>query len=153
MKRWITLFALLFSGSLGLIPLACDSASTPSSMGVSAPAPTSTPANALAVTVTGGSGGYGGGSAFSFNPSTVNIVAGGSVTFIDMSGVNHTVEPDNGSQTACGTVHSLPANGSVVVTFPSTGTFNYHCTIHTSCSGPNPCENCINNMHGIVNVE
>jgi plastocyanin len=68
-----------------------------------------------------------------FDPSTLTIGVGGTVTFNNVSGTTHNVtftttgSPDNVADFASGT-HA--------VTFSTAGTYNYHCTIHgASMSG------------------
>lgn len=69
----------------------------------------------------------------SFNPTTVTISAGGTVSFNNGSGVTHNVTFDTDGSPA--NVDDF-SSGIKTVTFPNKGTFAYHCTIHgTSMSG------------------
>ena len=72
----------------------------------------------------------------SFNPATITVMAGTTVTWMNADSVPHTVTADNGSFDK-GTV----APGmSVSMTFSTPGTFAYHCNIHPF-------------MHGTVTVQ
>ncbi len=62
---------------------------------------------------------------FKFNPDSVGIVKGGTVSWTNGDTTNHTVTFDSGPD--CGI---LAAAASVTVTFPGPGTYAYHCTIH-----------------------
>ncbi len=69
---------------------------------------------------------------FAFKPATVTIKAGESVTWtLAANEPNHTVTADdnsfNGSLTSATPTYSH--------TFPSQGSFPYHCSIHTSMTG------------------
>ncbi len=73
---------------------------------------------------------------FAFNPATITVQAGDSVTWTNQDAVPHTVTADGGSFD-----EPLDASGGVAtITFATPGTFTYHCTIHPS-------------MHGTVVVE
>jgi plastocyanin len=71
----------------------------------------------------------------SFNPGSVEIAAGGTVqwTFSTSYGGGHTVTFDavNGAPGDIGTTES----GSVSRSFPTAGTFNYHCSNHAGMTG------------------
>ena len=78
--------------------------------------------------VTVGSGG-----ANAFDPSAVDIGAGGSVNFTWGSSVTHNVTFDNPPA-------SVPnsgdrSSGTFTVTFTTAGTYNYHCSIHSGMNG------------------
>jgi plastocyanin len=122
---WFLFFA--FCGLSVLIPLACSS--TPS-------APASTAANTVNATNTD-----------VFSPTSVTITHGGAVTFINVSGVTHTLYIDNGSGTCAQNFTTWPQ----VVTFPTAGTFNFHCSIHSPC-GTTSCTSCTG-MTGKVIVQ
>jgi plastocyanin len=85
--------------------------------GPGTPAATCTPGNGTVCLV----------SSNSFNPSQVTIAAGSSITFNNGSGTTHNV-----TFTTAGAPANVAdfASGTRVVTFPTTGTYNYHCTIH-----------------------
>ena len=65
-----------------------------------------------------------------FNPATVTIHAGDSVTWTNNDGFDHTVTADGGAFNA--TIHS---GQSFTVKFNSVGQFPYHCAIHPSMHG------------------
>jgi plastocyanin len=66
---------------------------------------------------------------FAFTPSNLAITAGATVTWTNKSNTAHTVTSDNGTFTSSG---NIAPNGTYQVTFPSAGTFDYHCSIHPS---------------------
>lgn len=67
---------------------------------------------------------------FAFNPASVTIAKGGVVTWANADTATHTVTFDAGPD--CGRV----AQGAVVSrTFDTSGTFTYHCTIHSTMKG------------------
>lgn len=70
---------------------------------------------------------------FSFNPSSVSVKAGTTVTWKNNDSVPHTItsDPDGGvfkSQT-------LNSGDTFQFTFNTAGSFPYHCSIHTSMQG------------------
>ncbi len=66
-----------------------------------------------------------------FDPFTITVSAGTTVTWSNKDAVNHTVTSDTGLFDS----GLIPKDGTYSHTFPSTGTFNYHCSIHTSMTG------------------
>jgi plastocyanin len=67
-----------------------------------------------------------------FDPSTVDIGVGGTVTF-SWNGVTHNVtwaSPPAGVQNI-----SDRSSGSVAATFNQAGTYDYHCTLHSGMNG------------------
>lgn len=88
----------------------------------------------------GGNGGTGGSTACTpgagtvcltpsntFNPTSITITKGSSVTWVNGTGVTHNV-----TFSTAGAPGNVPdfSSGSQTLTFPSAGTFNYNCTIH-----------------------
>ena len=68
---------------------------------------------------------------FGFTPSSVTVTVGGTVTWTNGDGVNHTATADDGSWDT-----STIASGSTAsMTFNTVGTFPYHCAIHASMHG------------------
>ena len=67
---------------------------------------------------------------FSFTPGTLTVSHGGTVSWTNGDSATHTVTFDNGPD--CG---NLATGTSATVTFPSAGTFAYHCKIHASMKG------------------
>jgi plastocyanin len=70
----------------------------------------------------------GAGGANSFDPSAVDIAAGGSVNFTWGSAVTHNVTFD--SPPAAVPNSGDRSSGTFTVTFNTAGTYNFHCTIH-----------------------
>ena len=69
-----------------------------------------------------------GGNPHCFDPATVHVDPGGTVTWTSSSGVPHTVSADDGSWSS----GDLAATQSFSHTFASAGTFTYHCNVHPS---------------------
>jgi plastocyanin len=67
----------------------------------------------------------------SFDPSIVDIAAGGQVTWTNGSGVQHNVTFVSSTIADIGNHTS----GSTARTFPSAGTFDYQCTLHAGMTG------------------
>jgi plastocyanin len=68
---------------------------------------------------------------FEFQPATVDVSAGGTVTW-SFEGIHHTV-----TFTTAGAPEDVPLlqDGSATRTFPNNGVFEYRCSIHTSMAG------------------
>ena len=68
-----------------------------------------------------------------FQPSTINVQIGDTVTWTNNGAFTHTVTSDGGS----GPLNSgsLGTGGTYSFTFLSDGTYNYHCTFHISMKG------------------
>ena len=64
---------------------------------------------------------------FGFTPAKLEIRAGTTVTWKNMSSVPHTVTSDDGTTFDSGTV---AVGGTYRFTFKTAGTFSYHCNIH-----------------------
>lgn len=72
---------------------------------------------------------------FAFNPASIQVTVGDSITWTNQDSAPHTVTADGGAFDK-----PLAANGgTATITFNTAGTFPYHCTIHP-------------NMHGTVVV-
>jgi plastocyanin len=69
---------------------------------------------------------------YHFSPTTTYVSVGGKVTWTNGSDAPHTVTSDSGSELASAT---LNAGKTFSHTFASTGTFAYHCSIHTYMVG------------------
>jgi plastocyanin len=69
---------------------------------------------------------------YHFSPTTTFVSVGGKVTWTNGSDAPHTVTSDSGSELASAT---LNAGKTFSHTFASTGTFSYHCSIHTYMVG------------------
>lgn len=67
---------------------------------------------------------------FSFQPPSVTVNAGESVTWTNMDPTTHTVTADNASFN-----QSLAPGASTTIRFSQAGTFAYHCSIHSTMHG------------------
>ena len=65
---------------------------------------------------------------FAFSPAALTVAAGDTVIWTNKDGVAHTATADDGSFDT----GSIAGGNSTSVTFATTGTFAYHCTIHSS---------------------
>jgi plastocyanin len=97
------------------------------------PAGASTPPAGSTATPAGSTAAPAGGTAvsianFSFNPSSLTVKVGDTVSWTNGSGTPHTVTADDGSFDS-GTIQ---AGTPFQHTFSAAGTFTYHCTIHSS---------------------
>jgi len=124
--KFNTLFVMLVVGSLALS--ACGATSAPSSNygnsngATSAPVvvpPTSAPVGAETKVKI---------SNFAFNPSTLEVKAGTTVTWTNEDSASHTVAADDGSFTSA----SLNQGDSFSFTFDKAGSYSYHCGVHPS---------------------
>ena len=68
---------------------------------------------------------------FAFNPSSVTVSAGGTVTWTNRDQATHTVTSDTGAFTS----NNLVTGNSYSFTFTTPGTYRYHCSIHTGMMG------------------
>jgi plastocyanin len=84
----------------------------------------STPGSSATVAATTGN---------TFDPSSVTITPNGQVRW-NFASVGHNVTFDNASAVTGGNI-ATTANGSASRTFPTTGTYPYHCTIHGGMNG------------------
>lgn len=66
---------------------------------------------------------------FSFNPDTLTVKTGDTVTWTNNDSVNHQIKSD--------TFNSVPLNTNQTFsfTFTNAGTYNYSCAIHPSMTG------------------
>lgn len=71
-------------------------------------------------------------SGFAFNPSTLTIKVGDSVTWTNGDSATHTIISDSGTE-----LGSQPTSSGGIYshTFNTAGTYDYHCSIHTSMKG------------------
>jgi plastocyanin len=63
---------------------------------------------------------------FAFQPASVEIATGGTVTWTNTGQAPHTVTADDGSFDSC----TLSPGATFSQTFATAGTFTYHCNIH-----------------------
>lgn len=71
---------------------------------------------------------------FAFNPATLTVKPGTVVTWVNQDSAPHTVVSDAGDPAAFSS-GQLSTGGTYTVTFTTTGTYGYHCTIHPSMTG------------------
>jgi plastocyanin len=119
--------------AIALVLAACgSSASSPAATSAPTTAPTTAPAPSDAAPSTGGGGGGAGNAVtiqnFAFNPSTIEVAVGTTVTWTNMDTASHTVTADDGSFDS----KALATGATFQQTFSTAGTFTYHCSIHTS---------------------
>jgi plastocyanin len=69
---------------------------------------------------------------FSFSPAEITINKGDTIVWQNNDSASHTITSDSGNELDSGTI---PSNGKYSHTFNSTGTFDYHCSIHASMIG------------------
>ena len=99
-------------------------AGTPTTVGASTTAGTPT-------SVAGGGGAQVVLKGFAFDPASVTIKVGASVTWTNQDSTNHTVTADKGEFNS-----SQLANGATFsFKFDKAGTYAYHCSIHPSMTG------------------
>src|SRR5215469_1890642 len=132
--RWLAPGLIL--GSILILLLAgCGSstaaATAPTATTAPTAAPTATTAPTAAATVTSGSQVAIAIQGFAFNPQTITIKVGTTVTWTDKDGVSHTVTSLSGP--ASFNSGALAASGGTFhFTFTKAGTYSYHCMIHPS---------------------
>jgi plastocyanin len=68
----------------------------------------------------------------SFSPDSITVKKGTTVTWTNNDSTTHTVTADSGSGPKSG---NLASSDTYNFTFNTTGTFNYHCSIHPSMTG------------------
>jgi plastocyanin len=68
---------------------------------------------------------------FSFNPTTITVNKGDTVTWQNNDSVTHHVVADDGSFD----LGDMPGGSTSKHTFDKAGTYNYHCAIHTEMKG------------------
>lgn len=83
------------------------------------------PAGGDAVTIAG----------FEFDPLTLEVSAGATVTWTNGDGVAHTVTAGEPATPADTFGESVDPGSSAEITFEEAGTFPYFCTIHPSMTG------------------
>ena len=70
---------------------------------------------------------------FAFDPQTVTVQVGDTVTWMNQDGTPHTVTSDPGTPEAFDL--AIADGASASFTFDSPGTYAYHCTIHRGMAG------------------
>jgi plastocyanin len=67
-----------------------------------------------------------------FSPKPIQITVGSTVTWANNTALTHTATSDTA---AWGTGNIAPGTTSSAISFPTAGTFTYHCAIHPSMTG------------------
>ena len=124
---------------VGVLAASCGggtTATTATTVGSGTTAGTPTTAGATTTAGTPTSAAGGGGTqvvmkGFAFDPASVTIKVGESVTWTNQDSTNHTVTADKGEFNS-----SQLANGATFsFKFDTAGTYAYHCSIHPSMTG------------------
>jgi plastocyanin len=68
---------------------------------------------------------------FAFEPGTLTVTVGTTVTWVNNDGTTHTVTADGGTFDS----GSLAAGETFQFTFDQVGDFTYHCSIHSTMQG------------------
>lgn len=112
---------------LGIIALAATAGcgSSYSSGPSTSPSPTAT---GSPVSIVGGASSM---TTTAYAPNPIVVSAGGTVTWTNSDTTAHTATADDGSWTS----GTIAAGGKYSRTFPSAGTFTYHCTFHRGMIG------------------
>ncbi|MDD1689671.1 MAG: cupredoxin family copper-binding protein [Methanoregula sp.] len=119
-SRWI-----FYSGCTALLVLACviaGCASYQSTPATAAPPAATSGGNTIAI------------KNFAFDPASLTVKAGTTVTWTNQDSVPHIIASDTGSPAAFSS-SSLSTGASYSFTFTQAGTYAYHCTIHPSMKG------------------
>lgn len=66
-----------------------------------------------------------------YSPATINVAVGGSVTWTNNDNTTHTSSADGGAWNS----GNIGPGASFTRTFPSAGSYNYHCAIHPGMIG------------------
>lgn len=98
--------------------------------GTAAPTATSAPSGATADVSIGGSIGT-----FKFNPGTLTIKVGTTVTWTNKTQLPHTATSDSSSAVQWDSGAINPSSGTYSFKFVSPGTYTYHCNFHSYMHG------------------
>ena len=107
---------------LSLVVAACSSSTATT---------TAPPSGGTTAPSGGGAGGQVVMKNLAFDPATVTIAVGGTVTWTNEDSTTHTVTADNGEFNS----GDLANGATFSFTFDTAGTFAYHCSIHPSMTG------------------
>jgi plastocyanin len=117
------------SFSLCVVALAVGMSSCKSSSSPSTPAPPANGGTQAQKTITIPAGDvYTGGT--NYSPRTVTVSVGGSVVWSNRDSEKHTTVSDTGVWTS-----DISPGGDFTRTFPTAGTFTFHCSLHPSMTG------------------
>lgn len=75
--------------------------------------------------------------ATSFSPANVTITQGSTVRWVNDQAIAHTITPNNPAQAGAWTSQNIAAttNAQFSHTFTTTGTYPYHCNLHSGMTG------------------
>ena len=113
MKKKLLYIALI---SLSGVMLICGCSKDYSSSSTPYPMPAGTTASSVMVTIMN----------FAFDPDTIRVKTGTTVTWTNMDTTPHTITSLTGEFNS----ENIPTYGTFQYTFQAMGTFTYHCTIH-----------------------
>jgi plastocyanin len=111
---------ILVVAGLALATVNCGQSSTPTM-----PSPTTTGSS---VSIVSGARTL---TTTAYNPNPIAISAGGTVTWMNNDSITHTSTGNNGDWDS----RAMAPGASFSKTFPSAGTFQYHCAIHPNMVG------------------
>jgi len=118
----------VFPVAVLLFVAACGSSSSTPTTPTPSPTPNPSPTSGNLVTIPSGAQTLGNAA---YKPNPIMVSAGATVTWTNDDGVTHTVTSDSGAFNSNG----LASGGTFQFTFPTAGTFPYHCTIHPGMVG------------------
>ena len=127
--RHARLAALVFPAMLALA--ACSGSSTPSPTAPPSSAPPPAASASPSVAPPDATGSAVSIASFSFQPATLTVSVGTTVTWTNNDSASHTVTADDGSFKS----GTLGKGGTFSQTFATAGTFAYHCNFHSSMTG------------------
>ena len=138
-RRWTAsalflCFAVLMLVTLSVVAASCGGSGSATT--TAGPATTESPATTAGGTPSTTVGGGASGAQvvmknFAFDPPTVTIKVGESVTWTNQDSVSHTVDADNGEFTS----NDLANGATFSFTFDKAGSYPYHCSIHPTMKG------------------
>jgi plastocyanin len=129
MMRHARLAALTVAVTLAIA--ACSGTSTPAPSVPPSVAPSAAASAAPSTAASAATGSAVSIANFSFQPPTMTIAVGTTVTWTNNDSTGHTVTADDGSFKS----DKLATGASFSQTFAKAGTFAYHCSIHPSMTG------------------
>ena len=118
--------ALTVAGILAIA--ACAGGSTPASSTPTSVAPSAAASVAPSAAASAATGSAVSIANFSFQPATITVAVGTTVTWTNNDSTGHTVTADDGSFKS----GTLAPGATFSQTFTAAGTFAYHCSIHSS---------------------
>jgi plastocyanin len=107
---------------------ACSGSSTTASPASASVAPSAVASPETAPAMTGSAVAI---ANFSFQPPTITVPVGTTVTWTNNDSASHTVTADDGSFKS----ETLGSGATFSQVFPTAGTFAYHCSIHSTMTG------------------